>query len=190
MNLISKTFPVTEKEYEALNKKFGKLCYYASWQLDRKNLNNNHDYEIEDFQQELMISVLRAGSYYKRQCYIESCFDSIRSNTKNKAILKNLEKIFKLWLNRTKHGANRQLFGPPEEKILDRLARMAVPKKLRPRKDSDLIMDTKFDTYAKQILWNAQRSIGKKISKERPLRSGQVSLSDFDYLGGNNSIGI
>jgi hypothetical protein len=82
------------------------------------------------------------------------------------------------------------LFGPPEEKILDRLARMAVPKKLRPRKDSDLIMDTKFDTYAKQILWNAQRSIGKKISKERPLRSGQVSLSDFDYLGGNNSIGI
>ena len=88
MNLISKTFPVTEKEYEALNKKFGKLCYYASWQLDRKNLNNNHDYEIEDFQQELMISVLRAGSYYKRQCYIEACFETIRSNTKNKAILK------------------------------------------------------------------------------------------------------
>ena len=190
MNLISKSFPVTEAEYEALNKKFGKLCYYASWQLSRKNLNNNHDYEIEDFQQELMISVLRAGSYYKRQCYIESCFENIRSHTKNKLVLKKVEKIFKLWLNRTKHGANRQLFGVPEEKILENLVIAIVPSKVRPKRDGDLVMDTKFDTYAKQILWNAQRSIGKKISKERPIRSGQVSLSDFDYLGGNNSIGI
>ena len=187
MNLISKTFPITEKEYEALNKKFGKLCYYASWQLHRKNSNNNHDYEIEDFQQELMISVLRAGSYYKRQCYIEECFNCIKDNTKNKLILKSLSKLFKLWLNRTKHGANRQLFGIPEEKTLEKLVRMTVSKKLRPKKDANLIMDTKFDTYAKQILWNAQRSLGKKISKERPIRSGQVSLSDFDYLGGNNN---
>lgn len=186
MNLISKSFPVTEKEYEALNKKFGKLCYYASWQLYRKNSNNNHDYEVEDFQQELMISVLRAGSYYKRQCYIESCFEIIKKSTKQKRVLKTLKTLFKLWLNRTKHGANRQLFGIPEEKNLEKLVKLVVAKSQRPSKNSDLIMDSKFDTYAKQILWNAQRSIGKKISKERPLRSGQVSLSDFDYLGGKD----
>lgn len=182
MNLISKNFPITSEEYETLNKKFGKLCYYASWQLSRKNSNNNHDYEIEDFQQELMISVLRAGSYYKRQCFIENCFKSVDENTKNKTILKKLKAIYNLWLNRTKHGANRQLFGIPEEKILEKLVKLTTPTKERPKKNAGLIMDSKFDTYAKQILWNAQRSLGKKISKERPIRTGQVSLSDFDYL--------
>jgi len=182
MNLISKNFPITAEEYETLNKKFGKLCYYASWQLSRKNSNNNHDYEIEDFQQELMISVLRAGSYYKRQCYIENSFSAVNENTKNKTILKKLNTIYNLWLNRTKHGANRQLFGIPEEKILEKLVNLTTVKKSKPQKNAGLIMDSKFDTYAKQILWNAQRSLGKKISKERPIRTRQVSLLDFDYL--------
>jgi hypothetical protein len=43
-------------------------------------------------------------------------------------------------------------------------------------------METKFLTYCKQILWNATKHLGKKISREKPLRSGQVSLSDHDYL--------
>jgi len=96
--------------------------------------------------------------------------------------LKKLNTIYNLWLNRTKHGANRQLFGIPEEKILEKLVNLTTVKKSKPQKNAGLIMDSKFDTYAKQILWNAQRSLGKKISKERPIRTGQVSLSDFDYL--------
>lgn len=182
MNNISKKFPITEEEYFKLNDKFGKLCYYASWQLSRRNSNNNHNFEIEDFQQELMISILRAGSYYKRQCYIEKSFETIKKYCKNKISALKLKKLIKLWNNRTKHGANRQVFGEPEEIILDKLVKNVVPKNFRPNKNTDLILDTKFFTYAKQILWNCQRSIGKKITKERPIRVGQVSLSDFDYL--------
>jgi len=33
-------------------------------------------------------------------------------------------------------------------------------------------------------VWNQQRSMGKKITREKPLRAGMVSLSSFDYLGG------
>lgn len=182
MNNISKKFPITTEEYKKLEEKFGKLCYYAAWQLNRRNSNNNHNFEVEDFQQELMISILRAGSYYKRQCYIEDSFESIRKNVKRKTDKLILKKLIKLWANRTKHGANRQVFGEPEEIILDRLVKKTVPKNIRPDKYAALILDSKFCTYAKQILWNCQRSIGKKITKERPIRVGQVSLSDFDYL--------
>ena len=182
MNNISKNFPITEDEYFKLNTKFGKLCYYASWQLSRRNSNNNHNYEIEDFQQELMISILRAGSYYKRQCYLEKSFECIRNHCSTKKDISKLDNLMKLWSNRTKHGANRQVFGEPEEEILENLVKKTTPKEFRPSKETDLILDGKFFTYAKQILWNCQRSIGKKITKERPIRVGQVSLSDFDYL--------
>lgn len=182
MNNISKKFPITEQEYLKLDEKFGKLCYYASWQLSRRNSNNNHNFEVEDFQQELMISILRAGSYYKRQCYIERSFECVSKHSKTKRDMLKLKKLVKLWSNRTKHGANRQVFGEPEEKILEKLVKATTPKSLRPSKETDLILDSKFFTYAKQILWNCQRSIGKKITKERPIRVGQVSLSDFDYL--------
>ena len=182
MNNISKKFPITQEEYFKLDEKFGKLCYYAAWQLSRRNSNNNHNFEIEDFQQELMISILRAGSYYKRQCFIEQCFESIKNYGKSKSHKLKLKKLIKLWNNRTKHGANRQVFGEPEEIILEKLVKATTPKINRPSKQSDLLLDGKFFTYAKQILWNCQRSIGKKITKERPIRVGQVSLSDFDYL--------
>ena len=182
MNNISKNFPVTEEEYFKLDAKFGKLCYYASWQLSRRNTNNNHNFEIEDFQQEMMISILRAGSYYKRQCYIEQSFEAVKKSCKLKKYIARLNNLINLWENRTKHGANRQIFGEPEEMILEKLVKLTTPINLRPNKETDLILDGKFFTYAKQILWNCQRSIGKKITKERPIRVGQVSLSDFDYL--------
>jgi hypothetical protein len=47
-------------------------------------------------------------------------------------------------------------------------------------------MDSKFATYCKAITWNAQKSLGKKITREKSIRTGMVSLSEYDYLGGKD----
>jgi len=87
-----------------------------------------------------------------------------------------------LWNNKTRHGANRQKFGPYQEKILYKLTRKIVPKKERPNKKATLKIDSKFTTYCKAITWNEQKSMGKKITREKVIRSSCVSLSEFDYL--------
>ena len=71
MRSICIDFRISDEEYLELEKEFGKLTKYASWQLLRKNTKNNHTDEFDDINQELLISLLRAGSYYKRQVYIE-----------------------------------------------------------------------------------------------------------------------
>ena len=43
-------------------------------------------------------------------------------------------------------------------------------------------IDGKFTTYCKAITWNAQKSMGKKITREKGIRQAMVSLSEFDYL--------
>ena len=179
---IFKNFPITQDEYNLLEKKFGQLCYYASWQLTRKNSSNNHQFDLEDFCQELMFSVLRAGSYYKRQVYIDSSLNALeKSNLPHFAVLL-LNELKDLWANRTKHGANRQKFGDHQEEILKKLCQQYLPQDLIPNPTKPLQLEAKFATYAKQIIWNAQRNLGKKITREKPLRSGQVSLSDHTYL--------
>jgi len=126
---------------------------------------------------------MRAGSYYKRQTYIEACFESLNNHAKEKFIKKLLAELEQLWLDRRRHGANRQKFGEFQEVILDRLVKKHVPKKDRPDRSASLRFDVKFCTYAKQILWNSQKSLGKKITREKSWRTGLVSLSEFDYLG-------
>ncbi len=182
MSSIFKNFPITTDEYKILEKKFGQLCYYAAWQLTRKNSSNNHQYDLDDFQQELMLSVLRAGSYYKRQMYIDSSFGNLKNKNLGNFSVQILAELDNLWQNRTRHGANRQKFGDYQEKILDNLCDLFLEIDEKPKKDRPLVFDTKFATYCKQIIWNAQRNLGKKITREKPLRSGQVSLSDHDYL--------
>jgi hypothetical protein len=182
LSSIYLNFPITSEEYKSLEKKFGQLCYYAAWQLTRKNSNNNHQCDLDDFQQELMLAVLRAGSYYKRQVYIDSSFSALFDSKMDKVARMVLEELFDLWKNRTRHGANRQKFGDHQEKILDNLCECYLRDFRIPDKKRELIFDAKFFTYCKQIVWNAQRNLGKKITREKPIRSGQVSLSDHDYL--------
>ena len=180
--IVSK-FPITEDEYSVLDKKFGNLAHYAAWQLKKNNSHNNHTNDPDDDVQELRIALMRAGSYYKRQTYIEACFDSLDSNVKEKFLKKLLKELQQLWADRRRHGANRQKFGEFQELILDRLVKKHVPKKDRPDRAACLNFDVKFQTYAKQILWNSQKSLGKKITREKSWRTGLVSLSEFDYLG-------
>lgn len=186
--IVSK-FPITEDEYSQLDKKFGNLAHYAAWQLKKKNSQNNHTNDPDDDVQELRIALMRAGSYYKRQTYIEACFMVLHNNCswtvyskKGKFLRKIVTELEQLWLDRRRHGANRQKFGEFQEIILDRLVKKHVPKKERPDRSACLRFDLKFQKYAKQILWNSQKSLGKKITREKSWRTGLVSLSEFDYL--------
>lgn len=180
---VFKNFPVSNSEYIQLEKKFGQLCYYASWQLIRKNSANNHQFEIEDVSQELMVAVLRAASYYKRQVYIDSSLQTLENAKLDRFTRLILKELIHLWKNRTRHGASRQKFGDHQEAILKQMCQVLLPPEEVPSPERELSMEAKFLTYCKQILWNATKHLGRKISREKPLRSGQVSLSDHDYLG-------
>jgi len=181
-NEICKSFPVTETEYRELDAKFGQLAEFAAWQLIKKNSRNNHTNEQADIAQELRISILTAGSYYKRQVYIESCLDLVQQYAKDTLTRHIVDELRDLWKNKTRHGANRQKFGPHQEAILEKLVKKWVPKKLRPSKTQPLKMDSKFSTYCKAITWNTHKYMGKKITREKSFRVGQVSLSEYDYL--------
>lgn len=185
MKLIQDSFPVTEEEYLILDKKFGELCEYQAWQLIKKNTRNNHTDSQEDIAQDMRIALLRAASYYKRQCYIESCLDLCKKYAEDPVIKSVLKQLMNLWKNKTRHGANKQKFGPHQEKMLNKLVKVLVPLKERPDRKAPLKMDSKFTTYCKAITWNAQKSLGKRITREKSIRTGMVSLSEFDYLGGN-----
>lgn len=186
MQSITANFPISNEEYLDLEKAFGQLTKYASWQLLRKNAKNNHTDDFEDINQELIMSLIRAGSYYKRQVYIERCFDVAKKHVKDIFIVKLLEGLENLWRNRTRHGANRQKYGAYQEELLYRIVKKFVPPNERPKKNMPLKIDSKFSTYCKAIAWNAQKSLGRKITKEKSIRAGIASLSDFDYLGADN----
>lgn len=179
---IHDSFPVTEEEYLLLNDKFGELCEYQAWQLIKKNTRNNHTDSQEDIAQDMRIALLRAASYYKRQCYIEACMELCKKCGKDPVIKSVVKQLANLWKNKTRHGANKQKFGPHQEKMLDKLVKSLVPIKERPNKKAPLRIDAKFTTYCKAITWNAQKSLGKRITREKGIRTGMVSLSEYDYL--------
>lgn len=222
---ICENFPITDPEYKNLESEFGQLTKYAAWQLLKKNAKNNHTDDFDDINQELLMSIIRAGSYYKRQVYIEQCIiksiehvggfkavellNYVISISKPDDFLKHeakaaikripaykedvtstdeflifvLQELVNLWHNRTRHGANRQKFGNFQERLLERIVRQGVPRELRPTKKQLLKIDVKFATYCKAITWNAQKSMGRKITREKSIRTGLVSLSEYDYLG-------
>jgi len=183
MKTISNSFPIGTKEYEELDEKFGQLCEYAAWQLYKKNNRANHTDEQQDISQELRIALIRAGSYYKRQVYIETCLELLNKHISDQFMKKIVQQLNYLWANKTRHGANRQKFGPHQEDIMEQLMKEQVPENEWPNKSASLVLDAKFTTYCKAITWNAQKSMGKKITREKSIRSGLVSLSEFDYLG-------
>jgi hypothetical protein len=183
MKSIFQEFPVNDQEYQLLENSFGQLCNYEAWQLLKKNARNNHTDDYEDISQQLRMSMIQAGSYYKRQVYIERCFESAKEFATDRMLVFVLNQLEYLWHNRTRHGANRQKFGKYQEALLERLIQRSVPKEMRPDKAAALRIDTKFATYCKAITWNQQKSMGKRITREKSIRSGQVSLSEFDYMG-------
>jgi len=175
-------FPISTEEFQELEDKFTKLCWHAAHELKKKNSRNNFTDEAEDIHQNLIIDLMRAGSYTKRQRYIEKCLAVSKRYAQDdfmKAIINELEN---LWNNRTRHGANRQKYGKFQEQLLEQIVKQVVPKNERPDKKEPLKIDSKFSTYCKAIVWNGQKSMGKKITREKIIRSGMVSLSEFSHL--------
>lgn len=183
MNNKKNPFSITSSEYEMLDEKFSQLSNFQAWQLIKKNTKNNHTNEFEDIVQELRMHLVIAGTYYKRQIYIEKCLMASKEHAKDKFIKNILDELDSLWKNRKRHGANKQKFGPHQEKILNNIIKIIVPSKDRPSKKTPLKLDAKFSTYCKAIAWNCQKNLGKKITKEKSIRTGLTSLSEFDYLG-------
>jgi hypothetical protein len=181
VNRIFDTFRLTNAEYEELDNKFNRLCYKIFSELKRKNSRNNYTEDLDDVMQDLRISLVRAGCYYKRQTYLEDCMASCRKNLTNHFLLMILTELEDLWLKRTCHGANRQKFGEHQEKALELLVQTLHPNH-RPNKNRGLQLDGKFSTYCKAIAWNCEKNIGKKITRERVIRGGLVSLSEHDFL--------
>ena len=179
---ICTNYQIGDEEYKELENKFGRLTWHAAHELKKKNTRNNYTDDAEDIRQELQMSMLRAGSYYKRQIYIENSFLAIKNHVKDNFLLSVVAELEKLWNNRTRHGANRQKFGPHQEKVLQTILMKMVPDSGRPDIRAPLRIDAKFVTYCKAIVWNGQKSMGKKITREKVLRTGLVSLSEFDYL--------
>ena len=182
MQKICKEWKVTDEEYFQLEEQFGKLCQKQAWILLGKNYRNNHTEDQVDIAQEMRLAMIRAGSYYKRQIYIEKCLELCLFYAKDDFVKSVVDNLQDLWNNKTRHGANRQKFGPHQEEILTKLVKKLVPKRDRPDKQAPLKIDQHFITYCKAITWNAQKSLGKKITREKVLRSNQVSISEFDYL--------
>lgn len=181
-NVICKTYPITSEEYEALEKKFGQLCHYQSWQLLKKNTRNNHTNEEDDIVQEMRLALIISACYHKRQTYIKKCFKVLHKHVSDLFIIFVLQELQDLWKNRKRHGANRQKFGPYQEAILFKLVEKYVPNSEKPNKNDPLEIDSAFHTYCKSITWNTLRGLGKKITKEKSWRTGLTSLSDYDYL--------
>jgi len=182
MNYIFENFPITNEEYEELDKQFGRLSLYQAWQLYFKNSRNNHTDEHEDIVQDLKISLLTAGSYFKRQTYIERCLRLCHNYVTDTFILLVLDALQDLWDNKTRHGASRQKFGEHQEKLLENIVKRFVPNSQQPSRREPLNINSKFKTYCKSISWNRLKAIGKKITKEKVIRGSAISLSDFDYL--------
>lgn len=183
MHSILSDFMINEEEYSDLDKHYGQLVEYAAWQLIRKNSRNNHTDEQIDVSQELKIALIKAGAYYKRQTYIESCLEVLKLYVKDTFLQHILAELQDLWLNKTRHGASRQKFGPHQERILYKLIKTLVPPNERPKKNAILKIDSKFATYCKAITWNTLKALGKRITREKSVRYGLVSLSEFDHLG-------
>lgn len=179
---ICKSWRITDSEYSLLDKKFGLLAEYQSWQLYNKNSRNNHTDEQADISQDIRIALMKAGSYYKRQVYIEKCLELCEEYVHDVFLRQVVKNLRKLWKNKTRHGANKQKFGPHQEKLLSRLVRKLVPAGERPQRNAELKMDSKFTTYCKSITWNQVKAMGKKITREKGIRANQVSISEYDFI--------
>lgn len=181
-------FRLSSEEWYDLDRKFGKLCRFQAKLLLDKNIRGGHTEDFDDIEQEMRQSMMVAALYTKRQRHIENCFKIAAMVDLDPETRAAVNELLHLWENKRKHGASRQKFGPPQEAALQKIIDKNVPKRLRPNPDTPLVLDEQFARYCKQITWNRCKTMGKKITKERTIRTGLVSLSQFDFLSGTHDL--
>lgn len=177
---ICSRWQVTDKEYEILEEQFGRYCHDVAWKLLYKNAKNNHTDDEADIYQEMRIKLFIAAAYQKRQQYIEKSLEICKKYVSNDGV-KEVEKLENMWHKKQVDG-KRVRFGVEQEELLAKLVGEYVPDNLQPKKDAPLAINDRFPAYCKSILQNRSRFLGKKITKERPVRVNQVSLSDVTSL--------
>lgn len=178
---IQKRYPVTDSEFEILEKKYGKLCWFAASKL--ASSNNKSEEDLQDFHSEILIGMFRAGSYYKRQTFIENVFeflDNCKIYMKNEDL--NILKTLKTCWNRKANFTEKQ-----EVIIRELLEEYKNSSNINAPSEKDpLLMDSKFDIYCKAIIWNTQKALGQNISKENEHKNKEISLDEWSFLEGGD----
>ncbi len=175
-------FKLTDDEWKQIYNRFWKLGRHQARSLLNGNLKGSHTEDQEDIEQEMFQSMITAAMYHKRQCFIDYCFKSIRKHVKDENVLTKAKELENIWNKKTVKGMVRKKFGINQEKTLYKLVNQHIPQEVRPSPTDPFTFDQNFDKYCKNITWNRIKNIGRKITKERSLRSGMASLSSFNYL--------
>lgn len=178
-------FKLTDDEWQQIHKNFWKLCRHQAKSLLNMNTKGSHTDDQDDIEQEMYQSMIIAAMYHKRQCFIDSCFNALANNVKDKGLLEIISKLESLWRPEASdelQATPRRRFGEHQEKTLYRLVNSCLPSALRPSPNTPFKFNEKFERYCKANTWNRIKTLGRKITKERTLRSGMASLSSFNYL--------
>jgi len=187
---IQKRYPISDAEYRILEEKYDKLCWFAANSLARSNKKSEED--LQDYHSDIQIGMFRAGSYYKRQCFLESIFAYL----KHCKVFMEPEEIQELSILRKTWSSHktRSSFGEVQEdkliEILNKYKGVACKpggeKIPIPDINAALKFDPNFGVYCKAIIWNTKKSLGQQISKENANRNNEISLSEYDFLEGGD----
>lgn len=169
MKNIFDKFHITDEEFIMLDKKYSKLCKWQVWRLVKRFPSRS--VEFEDMEQEIFIALLHAGSHYKRQTYIESCFEVLSEN----GFYEDVRPLEERW------KADKRRFTHKHERTLEFLV-SKLPEGKKPDKGRRLVIDKVFDIYCRQITFNKKKQLCKKINKDNIIRMNSVSLEDCGYL--------
>lgn len=174
---IQKKYPVTNEEFEVLEKKYGKLCWFAASNLTYSNRKSEED--LQDFHSEILIGMFRAGSYYKRQTFIENVFEYLdKCKIYMEPIdISSLQTLKNTWkrkadFNETHEVIIREILKKYEDAINEDA----------PKDNLTLQFDEKFEIYCKSIIWNTKKSLGQSISKENKYKCKEISLDEWEFL--------
>lgn len=178
---IQKRYPITNEEFEVLEKKYGKLCWFAASKLASSNKKSEED--LQDFHSEILIGMFRAGSYYKRQTFIENVLEYLNKCRVYMSAedLTSLKMLIKTWDRKADFTEIHEVI------IRDILAKYqdAIADKT-PSDTFTLQFNEKFEVYCKAIIWNTKKSLGQSISKENEHRCQEVSLDEWGFLEGGD----
>lgn len=183
-----KRFSLSNDEWMQLHKQFHKLsCFQARSLVDRNNMGSHTD-DYEDIEQEMRQHVVIAAMYHKRQCFIDDSFKVLKGYVKNKKDTREFLQLEMLWVKKRTEDGVKQKFGREQEARLQKMIDELVPEGERPDPSNPLRFTEQFITYCKQITWNRIRTLGRNISKQKPIRSGLVSISSYNYLASNGYV--
>ena len=179
---ILKEWPISDEEFQDLEKQFARLSHKQAWTLIKMNYRNNFSDEEEDIVQDMRLGMMKAAAYTKRQRYTVACFEKLREHCHDAKELLLIDEMESIWEERKNPGGGKRKFDKPREKLLEKLVKKYVPEQDRPNRNERLILDARFKTYCKTITWNEIKQKGKRITREKFWRSGIVSLSEHEFL--------